>query len=107
MRALEVGDHPAVQSADNLVRDLDMPGRDPAVERDAEVSLGAADDEPMIANADGLAVGLAVVKDRQHSDRRPHRRAERDCGRAAAGGGGAGIGAGGSTATGGPGCRPL
>ena len=66
--------------ADNLVRDVDMPGRDPAVERDAEVPLGAADDEPMVADADGLAIGLAVVEDRQHGDRRPHRRAERDRG---------------------------
>ena len=74
VRALEVGDDPAVQAADHLVSDLDVPGRDPAVERNAQVPLGAADDEPMIANADDLAVGLAVVEDRQNRHRRPHRR---------------------------------
>ena len=69
VRALEVGDDPAVQAADELVRDLDMPRRDPAVERDAQVALGAADDEPMIADADDLAVGLAVVEDGQQRER--------------------------------------
>ena len=29
MRALEIRDHPAVQTADHLMRDLDMLGRDP------------------------------------------------------------------------------
>ena len=108
MRALEVGDDPAMQPADDLVSDLNMPGRDPAIERNTKIPLGAADDEPMIANADDLAVGLAVIKHRQHSNRRPRRRAERDGGRAApVAAAPAGIGAGGSTATGGPGRRPL
>ena len=39
MRALEVGDNPAMQPADDLMRDLDMPGRDPAIERNAKVAL--------------------------------------------------------------------
>ena len=77
MRALEVGDDPAVQAADELERDLDVPRRDPAVDRDLEVALGAADDEPMIADADDLAVRLAVVKHGQHGDRRADRRAKK------------------------------
>jgi hypothetical protein len=32
----------------------------------------------MIANADHLVIGLAVVEHRQHGDRRPNRRAERE-----------------------------
>ena len=74
-----------------------------------KVPLGAADDEPMIANADDLAVGLAVVEHRQA--RRPAAAPSGGTGLADARGAGrgaaAGAGAGGSTATGGPGGRPL
>ena len=63
MRALKIGTYPAVQTADKLVRDLDMLARDPAVERNAKVSLGAADREPLVADAGHLAIGLAVIED--------------------------------------------
>ncbi len=69
MGALKVGDDPAVMdSADRLQGDLDVTGRDPAVDGDAEVALGAADHEPMAANADDLAVRLAVVTHGEHGD---------------------------------------
>ena len=77
MGALEVGDDPAVQTADDLMSDLDVPRRDPPVDRDLEVPLGPADDEPVVADADGLAFELAVVEDRQDRDRRPDRGPER------------------------------
>ena len=75
--ALEVREHPAVQSTDDLVRDLDVAGRDPVVEREAEVALGAADDKPAVADPDDLAVPLAVVIDGQEWNGRADRRSKR------------------------------
>ena len=43
-------------------RDLDVPRGDPAVDRDPEVPLGAADDEPGLADPDRLAVVLPSSK---------------------------------------------
>ena len=77
MGALEVGDDPAVQTADMLVGDLDVSGRDPAVERDAKVALGPAEDEAGLAEADDLPGGAAVIEDGQQRDGWPARGAER------------------------------
>src|SRR5262249_44427145 len=62
MRTLEIGHHPARPPANCLMGNLDVPRRDAAIERNAKVPLGASDNESMIADADDLAVGSAVVK---------------------------------------------
>ena len=79
MRALQVRDDPAVEPADDLMRDLDMPRRHPSVHRKPQGPLGPTDQEPRLANPDDLAVDPAVVEHRQDRRRRPRRRPIRHC----------------------------
>jgi hypothetical protein len=53
------------------MRDLDMPGGHPLVKRDPEITVRAADDETRTADADDLAVGCAVIADREQDQRGP------------------------------------
>ena len=77
MCALKIRDDPSVDATNVLIRDLDVPGRHAAVERDAEVALGPADDEAGLAEPDDLAVDPPVVVDGQVGDRWTCRRPER------------------------------